>query len=354
MNLKLVDSTRSKLAQVMAATVLSALAAGCHTQANPRVTAGQAAVDAGAHDVAASQTAQEAQGSGPLGASYFPNFALTNELGEQQGFFDLIAGKIVVVNFVYTTCGDSCPLETARLRKVADRLGDRLGKEVFFLSISVDPQNDTPATLAAYKERFHLPANWHFWVGKPGQAEEIQKKLGVYREGSDPKKDHTLDMAVGNQATGQWLKRSHLENAEVMVNLLNRLNPHQPERAQITDYQQAPSRIGDNDGVERLYVSRCMDCHTIGHGDGIGPDLKDVTSRRPRAWLKRWIKEPDVMLKEHDPIAMSLYGKYMQVSMPNLKLEDADVDLLLDFIASESKALSDGGAHGSKDGHAPH
>lgn len=328
----------------VAILVLAALAGlcGCHTRASEPVTLGQAVVDAGAGDAAAPSVQAGRVGQqddyAPRGAGYFPSSVLTNELGEKKAFFDLIAGKIVVVNFVYTTCGDSCPLETARLRKVADRLGDRLGKDVHFISISIDPENDTPATLAAYKERFHLPANWHFWVGQPGQAEEIQKKLGVYREAVDQKKDHSLDMAVGNQATGQWLKRSHLENAEVMINLLDRLNPRKPQRAQIVGYDHAPSRIADADGVERLYVSRCMDCHTIGRGDGIGPDLKDVTSRRPRAWLKRWIKEPDAMLKEHDPIAMGLYEKYMQVAMPNTKLEDADVELLIDFIDRESKS----------------
>ena len=332
--------------------VLAAFAAlcGCHTRASDSLTPVRMTGDAGAGDVAERQAqagrAVAPEEYGPRGASYFPSFVLTNELGEQKAFFDLIAGKVVLVNFVYTTCGDSCPLETARLRKVADRLGARLGKDVHFVSISVDPENDTPATLAAYKERFRLPANWHFWVGKPGQAEEIQKKLGVYREAADQKKDHSLDMAVGNQATGQWLKRSHLENSEVMVNLLDRLNPRQPQRAQIVGYEQAPSRIGDVDGAERLYVSRCMDCHSIGRGDGIGPDLKDVTSRRPRAWLKRWIKEPDAMLKEHDPIAMGMYEKYMQVAMPNTKLEDADVELLIDFIDRESKSLAELGRPG--------
>lgn len=343
MRMNIAQKAKLNWAYMLALTAF-ALLFGCHTQASEPVTLVRTVGDAGAGDatarpVQAGRTGQQ-DDYAPRGAGYFPNCVLTNEIGEKKAFFELIAGKIVVVNFVYTTCGDSCPLETARLRKVADRLGERLGKDVHFISISVDPENDTPATLAAYKERFRLPANWHFWVGEPGQAEEIQKKLGVYREAVDQKKDHSLDMAVGNQATGQWLKRSHLENAEVMINLLDRLNPRKPQRAKIVGYDHAPSRIADADGTERLYVSRCMDCHTIGRGDGIGPDLKDVTSRRPRAWLRRWIKEPDAMLREHDPIAMGLYEKYMQVAMPNTKLEDADVELLIDFIDRESKSAA--------------
>ncbi len=290
------------------------------------------AVDAGLAVAAAPKSPE-----GVRGADYFPNFELTNDKGEKRHFFtDLIAGKVVLVNFIYTSCGDSCPLETARLRKTYDALQGRVGKDVHFVSISIDPENDTPAALAAYKERFRIGEGWSFWVGHKGDAEEIQKKLGVYREGGNQKKDHTLDMMIGNQATGQWIKRSHLENSEVLINLLNRLQQRQPEQVAFKGYEQAPSRIGQDDGVERLYVSRCLDCHSIGRGDGIGPDLLGVTQRRDRTWLRRWIKEPDAMLHENDPTATALFARYMQVAMPNLKLEDADVDLLIDFIARES------------------
>ena len=74
------------------------------------------------------------------GANYFPNVPLTNHEGKQVRFFDdLIKDKVVVINFIYTTCPDSCPLETARLVEVQRILGDRVGRDVFMYSITIDP-----------------------------------------------------------------------------------------------------------------------------------------------------------------------------------------------------------------------
>lgn len=84
----------------------------------------------------------------PWGASYFPNIPLLTQDGEKVHFFDdLIRDKVVAINFIFTGCSDSCPVETARLRQVQKILGDRVGKDIFLYSISIDPYNDTPATL---------------------------------------------------------------------------------------------------------------------------------------------------------------------------------------------------------------
>ncbi|MEZ0199753.1 SCO family protein, partial [Pseudomonas qingdaonensis] len=93
------------------------------------------------------RTVAEAAAS-PWGASYFPNIPLLTQDGEKVHFFDdLIKDKVVAINFIFTGCSDSCPVETARLRQVQKILGDRVGKDIFLYSISIDPYNDTPATL---------------------------------------------------------------------------------------------------------------------------------------------------------------------------------------------------------------
>jgi protein SCO1/2 len=69
-------------------------------------------------------------------------------------FDDLIKDKVVMINIIYTSCPDVCPLETARLREVQKNLGDRVGKDVFMYSITVDPQRDTPEVLRKYAEKF--------------------------------------------------------------------------------------------------------------------------------------------------------------------------------------------------------
>ena len=91
----------------------------------------------------------------PWGADYFPNVELTTHEGKKVRFFDdLIEDKIVAINFIYTTCPDTCPLETAQLLRVQEILGERLGKDVFFYSITIDPDVDTPPVLKEYRERF--------------------------------------------------------------------------------------------------------------------------------------------------------------------------------------------------------
>src|SRR6476620_6972684 len=79
------------------------------------------------------------------GANYFPNVILTTQDGTKVHFYDdVIKGKIVVIDLIYTHCVDACPLETARLAQVQKMLGDRVGKDIFFYSIRIDPHRDTP------------------------------------------------------------------------------------------------------------------------------------------------------------------------------------------------------------------
>jgi len=86
------------------------------------------------------------------------------------------------------------------------------------------------------------------------------------------------------------------------------------------------------DKREYLFQSRCGACHTIGNGDKIGPDLAGVRTRRDRAWLMRYLAEPDRMRAEGDPIATALFAKYNKVPMPNLRLSTAEVASLVSYL----------------------
>mgnify|MGYP006275842005 CR=1 FL=1 len=289
-----------------------------------------------------------------VGASYFPNVELTNQNGIRKYFFDdMVAGKVVLINFVYTTCKLSCPLETARLRKVYDLVKDRMGKDIFFYSISIDPENDTPDVLKSYTERFKIGEGWEFLTGDEESVTLLQKKLGLFVDGTttrnkagnkagnqDSKEGHSLNLIVGNQATGQWIKRSHLENAQILATILQQLHPRQEKPLSLSSYSQAPVKLTSVSPGEKLFYSRCADCHTIGQGDSIGPDLKGVAQKRDAEWLKRWIKEPDVMLAAGDPIASEMLARFNSINMPNLKLSDQDVVQVLDFINNESNPAS--------------
>src|SRR5262245_50738777 len=114
------------------------------------------------------------------GAAYFPNVPLTTQDGITLHFYDdLLKGKTVVINLIYTHCQHECPLETARLVQVQRLLGDRVGTGIFFYSISIDPTRDTPAVLKAYAERFHVGPGWLFLTGKAEDIKLISKKLGL-------------------------------------------------------------------------------------------------------------------------------------------------------------------------------
>ncbi len=107
-------------------------------------------------------TSRPAAASARWGANYFPNVVLTTQDGKQVHFYDdLLKGKIVVIDLIYTHCVNACPLETARLVQVQKLLGDRVGKDIFFYSISIDPKHDTPKVLKRYARSFTLAQGGH-------------------------------------------------------------------------------------------------------------------------------------------------------------------------------------------------
>src|SRR5438093_7376127 len=118
----------------------------------------------------------------PWGADYFPNVPLITQDGTVVHFYDdLLKGKKVAINLIYTSCTDECPLETARLVQVQRLLGDRIGKDLFLYSISIDPKRDTPEVLKAYAEKFGVGPGWLFLTGKEGDVKLVAKKLGLSR-----------------------------------------------------------------------------------------------------------------------------------------------------------------------------
>src|SRR4051812_29585155 len=115
------------------------------------------------------------------GANYFPNVTLTTQHGTRVRFYDdLIKGKIVAINLIYTTCKYACPLETARLAQVQKLVGDGMGRSVFFYSITIDPEHDTPRVLERYAEKFHAGPGWLFLTGRREDVDLISRKIGLY------------------------------------------------------------------------------------------------------------------------------------------------------------------------------
>ena len=276
------------------------------------------------------------------GKDYFPNPTLITQDGEELEFFeDMVKDKVVSINFIFTSCVDSCPLETARMKKVQEILGERVGKDIFFYSISIDPVTDTPAVLKAYKKKFNISADWTFLTGDEMEIINLRKKLGLYADeleaGEEDLSEHNLNLIIGNQSTGRWMKRSPFEDPHILAAQLGDWL-HNWKKTNVTsnDYANAP-KLRKLDPGEKLFRTRCSSCHEFGK-DGVGPDLLGVTQTRDPLWLARWLKEPDKMLAENDPLATSLFNQY-KIAMPNMRLSEQDVEQIIQFMASESERL---------------
>jgi copper(I)-binding protein/cytochrome oxidase Cu insertion factor (SCO1/SenC/PrrC family) len=270
----------------------------------------------------------------PWGANYFPNVPLVTQDGHSVHFFDdLIKDKIVAINFIYTTCADTCPLETAQLVKVQQILGERMGRDVFFYSITIDPEHDTPAVLGAYRERFG--ARWTFLTGDESDIIQLRRKLGLYiEEIQDGSNNHNVSMIIGNQATGRWMKRSPFENPYVLADQLGNWLDGWKSPPRGADYANAPELRSIAPG-EQLFRTRCATCHTLtGHelAGALGPDLQGVTQRREMGWLLNWLRAPDQMLKNNDPIAVALYEQYNELPMPNMRLNQQEAEDLIAYM----------------------
>ena len=273
-------------------------------------------------------------------ADQFANVPLVTQDGKVVHFYDdLLKGKSVVVNLIYTHCTRSCPLETARLSQVQRLLGDRVGKDLFFYSITMDPARDTPEVLKAYSAKFHAGAGWLFLTGKKEDIKLISRQLGLtsLADASTPD-GHMPTMMIGQEATGQWMRNSAVDNprflATTITHFLFGYGPAKPP-----SYADLGPIRNVSKG-EYLFKSRCAACHTIGKGDAVGPDLAHVTETRERTWLRRYIAAPDRVLAAGDPIAKALFRKYRRVRMPNLSLSSQDVEDLLPYIEQGSKAAA--------------
>jgi protein SCO1/2 len=133
----------------------------------------------------------------------FPNVVLYTQENKPVRFYDdLLKGKIVLINFIFTTCTDLCPLTTANLVKVQKLLGERLGGNFQMLSISVDPTADTPAKLKAYAASQGVGPGWYFLTGSSKEIDQVRVKLGLYDK---DKMQHTGLVVIGNEEMGRWM-----------------------------------------------------------------------------------------------------------------------------------------------------
>jgi len=122
-----------------------------------------------------------------------PEFTLTTQDNARLSLRDL-RGRVVAVTFIYTSCADTCPLLTAKLVGLQGKLGVDFGPKVFFASVTVDPERDTPEILKRYAQaQGAKSAGWAFLTGAPAEILDVEKKYGIFaRKNARGDVDHTF------------------------------------------------------------------------------------------------------------------------------------------------------------------
>jgi protein SCO1/2 len=130
-----------------------------------------------------------------------PAFTLTAQDGRGLSLNEL-RGKVVVVTFIYASCTDACPLLTAKMATLQDDLGMDFGPKVFFVSITVDPERDTPEVLTRYAQAHGANlAGWAFLTGTPDQIQAVARQYGIYyKKQAAGDVDHTFLTSLVDQS----------------------------------------------------------------------------------------------------------------------------------------------------------
>jgi protein SCO1/2 len=286
-------------------------------------------------------------GDSPWGKDYLPNNRVVDQDNRSLSFYDdALKGKITILSFIYTTCRDICPVVTARLSQLEEKLGSVVGRDVFFVSISIDPENDTPDKLKEYARAFSAGPSWLFLTGTPENMEAIRYKLGERSGGKISQ--HRNEILLYNDNNGVWERASVFGDLNTLTETVRAMDPAWRSQAArnpsagIVKETTAASTMGAVPAIglpgEALFIKVCASCHTIGQGQKVGPDLVNLTSRRDRAWVSSYITDPNTARAQDTPVVRELITKFPMVRMPNLGLSDADVTDVIAYIEAMTYA----------------
>jgi protein SCO1/2 len=174
--------------------------------ANDSAAAAEAAAPFAEPVVAAPAQPELPPAAGPQSPArkFFTDVEVVDQDGHPHRLYsDLLQGKTVVVEAFFTSCTDSCPQLAERMTALQQWVGDRLGKDVYLLSFSVDPRQDTPARLKRYAEQLGARPGWFFLTGKPENIGWALYKFGQY---AADKSAHSNLLVLGNERAGLWKK----------------------------------------------------------------------------------------------------------------------------------------------------
>lgn len=148
-----------------------------------------------------------------------PDVAVLDQDGNALHFYtDLIKGKTVAINFIFTNCTTICPPLAATFARLQKEMGDKIGKDVHLISISVDPVTDTPERLKAWGAKFKAGPGWTFVTG---EKQEMDKLLNALGAAVSKREDHTPALIIGNDSKGVWTRTYGLAKINQIVGVIN-------------------------------------------------------------------------------------------------------------------------------------
>jgi protein SCO1 len=139
---------------------------------------------------------------------HLPNVELITQDNQKVHFYtDLVKDRRVVIQFMFTRCKDVCPMITHHLVEVQALLKGRVGSDIFFNSISLSPEEDSPRDLKVYASKHGVGPGWTFLTGQPDDILMLRKSLGFFYD--DPKEDadrnnHSGMLVVGDEPLMRW------------------------------------------------------------------------------------------------------------------------------------------------------
>src|SRR4029077_8897634 len=192
--------------------------------------------------------------------------------------------------------------------------------------------------LKAFSSAFQTGPGWTFVTGNPEDIRAINYKFG---ERSEILSEHRNQIVLGNDATGEGQRDSAFSDLNRLVMTVHSLDP------KWRDQVRPPAvDVGSKTGLamsaqpgQALFKKICAPCHTVGVGDRVGPDLREVSARLERSWLSAFIQNPAKLRALHDPTAAALAEKFPAVRMPVLGLGQQDTADLISFLDSETSRL---------------
>jgi protein SCO1/2 len=149
------------------------------------------------------------------------DLVLMDQNGDEKKFVsDVIGDRIVVMDFVYTSCTTVCPVISAVFGQVQNKLGDQLGDEVVLVSVSVDPIRDTPRRLKAYAATHKAKPGWIWLTGNKRTMDKVLDGLGAYSPNFE---DHPAMVLVGDGQSGEWSRFFGFPSPDRLVDQVNAL-----------------------------------------------------------------------------------------------------------------------------------